>query len=208
VRREREIRGAFYELFTHIDLVYYEKKNSELHLISEASIVDSFDVLRQDLKCISYGSYFVELVTALTELHDPSPEIFTLLDVIFRYLPVMSAEKLARLFEVRLLREAGLLPDMGLAAAPGQKVFFSSMHGRAVTEAEKRQYPDARLITKESHETLQYYGTQDLLECLKYRTAPHTDEQIKLIMKDFLDYHLGTPLKSRQFLSFITPVLS
>lgn len=208
VRREREVRGAFYELFTHIDLVYYEKTRSDLYLISEASIVDSFDTMRQSLETIAYGSYFVELVNGLTELYDPHPEIFNLLDVVFRYLPVMPPEKLARLFEVRLLKETGLLPDMTLPAGGGEKIFFSVIHGRVLTERELRQFPDAQSLTRETYETMKYYGSQDLLDCIKYRTTPQINESIRRMMGGFLDYHLGTYLKSRQFLQNIAPVLA
>ncbi|MGH7890395.1 MAG: DNA repair protein RecO, partial [Thermodesulfobacteriota bacterium] len=40
VRREREMRGALYELFTHLEILFYEKTRSDLHLVSEASILN------------------------------------------------------------------------------------------------------------------------------------------------------------------------
>lgn len=207
VRREREVRGAFYELFTHLDIVYYEKARSDLYLISEASIIDSFDTVRQRLDTIAYGSYFVELINGLTELYDPHPEIFDLLDVIFRYLPVMPPEKLARLFEVRLLKEVGLLPDVGLVQPSGTTLFFSVAQGRIIAETDRKLYPDAKTITPETADVLKYYGSQDLLNCLKYRVSPHSTDQIRNLIGEFLDYHLGTHLKSRHFLHTIAPVL-
>src|SRR6185436_7626614 len=57
VRLERETRGALYELFSYLDIVYYEKSKSDLHLISEAAILDSYDAIRTRLDCIAYASY-------------------------------------------------------------------------------------------------------------------------------------------------------
>ena len=95
VHREGEIRQAGFELFTHAEYIFYEKKHSDLHLISEASILDSHHALRDRLDGIAYASYFCELVDELTEVQDPHPRIFDLLKESFHFLPVIPPPRLA-----------------------------------------------------------------------------------------------------------------
>src|SRR3989338_3444317 len=86
VRREREARGAIFELFTRLEIIFYEKIHSDLHLISEGFILDSNDHIRTRLDAIAYASYFCELVDQLCEVHDPHQGVFDLMDFSFRFI--------------------------------------------------------------------------------------------------------------------------
>ena len=211
VRKEREMRGALFELFTHADIIFYEKIRSELHLISEASIIDSFDVLRTRLDTIAYASYFAELVEVLTEVQDPHESIFCLLEVCFRYLPAIPGEKIARLFEVKLLSEIGWLPHLNDCLQCRESVpeagFFSVSQGGVLCVRCSRAFADARPLSAEALRQMRFYTVQSLEEAIK-RPAPGAAEQeLKKLMEHFLLYRLSGALKSRQFMDSIQPAL-
>ena len=101
VRKERESRGATFELFTHLEIVFYEKIRSDLHLVSDAFIIDSNDTIRLSLDAITYASYFVELIDYLNEVHDPHPGIFDLLQFSLKFIfvspfPILSVIKVLK----------------------------------------------------------------------------------------------------------------
>jgi len=212
VRSEREMRGALFELFTRLEIVFYEKVRSDLHLLSEAFILESQDRLRTDLATISYASYLSELVDRVTEVHDPHEKIFDLLDFSFRFLGSLAPEDLVRLFEVKLLHEVGWLPYLeGCLACQDTKLeagFFSIQQGALFCSRCARDQRDARPISREALAAIRHAVRHDLETGLKHRIGSGARKEIGTLLEQFLLYRLGGPLKSRGFLKSIRPVLA
>jgi len=211
VRRERELRGAVYELFTHVDIVFYEKTRSDLHLISEASILDSFEILRSRLETIAFASYFAELVDVLTEIQDPHEGVFSLLEVCLRYLPAIPGEMLSRLFEVKLLTEIGWLPYLDNCIQcrkfPSGDARFSISQGALLCGVCGAAHRDARPISAEALSTLRLYSSRSLEEGLRFKPGPSTEKELRLLIQDFLQYRAQVSFKSRQFMESIQTFL-
>jgi DNA repair protein RecO (recombination protein O) len=208
VRKEREMRGAMYEIFTHLEIIFYEKSRSDLYLISDAAIIDSHDVLRTRLDTISYASYFSELVNVLTELYDPHPEIFDLMDVIFRYLPLIDSAKLILLFEVCFLNELGLLPkNLSMASELSRSIYFSVSQGKVLSDNQRKDFPDAVSVSRAALELLDYFGTHSLEQSIKHRVGAQTEKELAKLIHNFLEYQTGIPLKTSQFLKQLTNIL-
>jgi len=211
VRREREMRGAQFELFTHLEMIFYEKTRSDLHLISEAAILESHDSLRTQLQRIVYASYFSELVDRLSENHDPHEGIFELLDFSFRFLTSVPGTRIARLFEIRLLREIGWIPYLDAClkcrASHLERGFFSVVQGALFCPVCGPGFSDARPINPEALAILRYYATHSLESSLKFRVGRQAERELEGLMEKFLLYRLGSPLKSRIFMDQIQPVL-
>ncbi len=210
VRKERELRGADYELFTHLEIVFYEKTRSDLHLISDAAILESNDGLRTRLPAIVYASYFSELVDSFFEVHESHPPVFELLKFAFRFLPSISEEKLSRLFEISLLREVGWVPYLDhclKCQTPLEQGFFSAVQGALFCANCARQHPDAKPIRAEALSVLRYYLDHPLEESIKLKMTQQTEHELGLLMERFLTFRFNTPLKTRSFLSQIQPLL-
>lgn len=211
VRREREIRGALYELFTKLEIVYYEKLRSDLHLISDAAIVNSHDGLRMRLETITFASYYAELVEHVCEIYDPHPGIYELLDFALRFLPSVPAAKLTRLFEVKLVREIGWVPYLkncfACQTATFAKGFFSIQQGGLLCSACVREFPDARPISPEALETLRYFDDHAPEIAVRWHVSSKVLAELDHLLRYFLLYRLNTELKSRRFLEQIQSVL-
>ncbi len=211
VRLERETRGALFELFSFLDIVYYEKTKSDLHLLSEAAIIDGYDSVRTRLESISYASYFAELVDTLTEIHDPHENVFHLLDFCLRYLSSLPGTRLARLFEIKLLNEIGWLPYLEKCIrcdkSVPEKGFFSARQGALVCAACVEHYQDALPLAAEALAVMRHYIKHDLDQAIKFTVSPQTEIGLQKIMSRFLLERLNHPLKSTCFLDKITPIL-
>lgn len=204
VRLERETRGAMYELFSHLEIVYYEKTRSDLHLVSEAFLMDSYDAFRGRLESIAYASYFVELVDELTEIHDPHPQIFDLLDFCFQYLASLPGPRLARLFEIKLLNEIGWLPYLeGCLTCHKpvpEKGFFSARQGALLCIDCAKAHPDALPIDREALSVLRFYVQNDLSYAIKMAPNQAAEKELDRLMNRFLVDRLAKTLKSRSFM--------
>lgn len=221
VRRERELRGPLYELFTQLEIVFYEKLRSDLHLVSEASMLKSHIGVRARLETIAYASYFSELADSLSELHDPHEGIYELLTFVFQYLPAVPPEKLSRLFEIKLLREIGWIPYLSACvnceSAVMENGFFSVKQGalicpacspRFAGEAGRQHFSDARALGREALETLRYYADHSLEQGLKRHVRAATGEELKDVLQQFFLYRLGQPLKSQRFMEQMGTLVS
>lgn len=211
VHREGEIRQAGFELFTHAEYIFYEKKRSDLHLISDAAILDSHNAIRNRLEGIAYASYFCELTDELTEIHDPHPEIFDLLKTSFHFLPVIRPDRLSVLFEIKLICAMGWLPHLDscleCGAKPLEQGLFSVRHGALICEKCRAKDPNAQPVKSATLAVLRSYTHDDVEACLRVSHSATIENQIQILMAAFLNYRLGKTLKSKRFLGSIKPCL-
>jgi len=211
IHREGEIRQAGFELFTHAEYVFYEKKRSDLHLISDAAILESHHALRDRLDGIAYAGYFCELVDELTEIQDPHPKIFELLKDSFRFLAVVPPQRLETVFVTQLLREMGWLPFLEecleCGVRPLEKGFFSIRHGALLCEHCRSRDASALPIASGPLEVLRSYSKDSMGDCLRETLSARIESQVQTIMTTFLNYRLGKVLKTRKFLDSIRSVL-
>jgi len=211
VHREGEIRQAGFELFTHAEYIFYEKKRSDLHLISDATILESHHALRDRLDGIAYASYFCELVDELTEVQDPHPEIFTLLKESFRFLSVIPPSRLETVFVTQLLKEMGWLPFLEscleCGAKPLEKGIFSIRHGALVCGRCLKKDPAAQPMGSGELAVLRAYTKDPLEDGLRLSLSSLVENQVRTVITTFLNYRLGKVLKTRKFLDSIRSVL-
>lgn len=211
VRREREPRSAFYELFTHLEIVFYEKTRSDLHLISDAAVLDTYDNLRTRLDSISYASYFAELADCFLEVHDAHESVFETLLFCFRYLPSIDPERVSRIFETKLLHETGLLPFLEgcleCRAPLPEGGFFSVAQGAIFCHQCQGRVTDAGPISAAGLAALRYYAGHTPEESLKFRSTPASEKELARLMERFVLYRVSQPLKSRRFMAEIQPFL-
>jgi DNA repair protein RecO (recombination protein O) len=108
------------------DIVLLHKASDALDLIIEAVPVERFAPLRRDLAALYAGYYIAELLTDLTDLHDPHPRLFDAALVTLRHLgdPGSRPRRVFR-FELACLRELGLMPALDICAHCGAEVVAS-----------------------------------------------------------------------------------
>lgn len=117
-RKRRGIPGGI-DLFQLLEIVFIEKPGA-LGLLTEWSLREDFAGLRTDLRR-GYAAFFVaELLTALTEEHDPAPEVFDLAcETLALLCDARRPEVVVHAFEARFLRLIGLLPRFDACASCG-----------------------------------------------------------------------------------------
>lgn len=112
----RRPRGPFQgglDLLGVSDIVILHKASESLDLLTEAVSTERFPSLRRDLAALYAGFYIAELLTDLTDFHDPHPKLFDAAVVTLRHLgePSLRDLRLPR-FELACLRELGHLPAL------------------------------------------------------------------------------------------------
>ncbi|HOG23779.1 MAG TPA: DNA repair protein RecO [Candidatus Omnitrophota bacterium] len=212
VHREGEIRQAGFEIFTRAEIVFYEKKRSDLHLITESAILESYHSIRDNLETIAYGSFLCELVDELTEIQDPHPAILELLLTAFHYLSVIPPEKLTTVFTVKFFGEMGLIPYtescVSCNAKPIERGYFSIKQGALLCDGCRSRDQGAPAISPAGLELLRTLSRMDMTEGLRQPHSAHAFTEVRRLITQFLNYRTGKVLRSRRFIDSIRPALS
>ncbi|MDT9001289.1 DNA repair protein RecO [Paucibacter sp. APW11] len=157
------------------------------------------------------GYYLNELLLKLLARQDPHPALF---DAYARTLPLLQAGEDAlaqaalRAFELRLLSETGLLPDLSLATLtqaplqPGGRYWLSAEAGvEAVEMAQSQAFAAEQLVQLEA---ALLHGSVEALQqaCLGALPA------LKASLRGLLHYHLGhKPLRTRSVMLDVQKLL-
>src|SRR5208282_2281349 len=78
IRKDPKKFGSSADQFSVNDIVYYQHRNSDLHLVSHCDMKDFFSGLRRDLKRMTAASYASELIDALMPAEEQNLEIYQL----------------------------------------------------------------------------------------------------------------------------------
>jgi DNA repair protein RecO (recombination protein O) len=105
------------------DIVIFTKTSEALEALAEAAPVERFPSLRRDLAALYAGCYIAELLSELTDLHDPHPKLFDAARITLRHLgdARLRSQRVLR-FELACLRELGLSPSLDRCAQCGGDV--------------------------------------------------------------------------------------
>ena len=213
VRKEGTPHPNCFEPFTLVEIVFYEKLRSELHLISEATLLESFGVLRSHLETLATAYYFSELVDQLTEPEDSHARIFELLEFAFRWLPSLDLLFLTRLFEIQLLSEIGLLPNLEDCLGCGERnleqAYFSVRQGGLFCPSCRKKAPESILIRHQAVEMMKLFMGERIQEAARKNLGKeigvHSDEksamdEIGNLVSRFITERLGKRLVTQRFL--------
>jgi len=111
-RPKSPFRGKL-DLFYLADFSFRRSRRSELHTLTEVALRESHRPLRKDLHRLQQASYCAALIEQTSETETPVPALFELVRGLLAHLcaqPV--APKTVLAFELKLLRELGLMPEM------------------------------------------------------------------------------------------------
>lgn len=112
VRKEASSDLVHFETLNHLDIVFYEKSQADLHLLSDSFLMDPMLSIRNSFKTYAFGCFLAELVDSLFDVHAAFPAIF---DKLLETLAQITPENVSfysLVFELDVLNAAGLTPGM------------------------------------------------------------------------------------------------
>ena len=200
--------GASMEIFALDDLVFYERRKSDIFTISQCDLSEFFGPIRASLEKLSYASYLTELTDSVTALGDKNSEVFDLLLGSLRLLAgEASTKRVARIFEIKLLSQLGIMPTFescvncgGLVDASSR---FSLRHGGLIC---KKCFPadlEARSILQGTVKFIEHIRSLPFDRVANVKVSSDVGHELERILRKFLDYHIERRLKTVEFLKVI-----
>ncbi|NQT22549.1 MAG: DNA repair protein RecO [Candidatus Omnitrophica bacterium] len=198
--------GALYEVFTLDRIVFYEKKNKDLFIISQCELIDFFPELRESLEKLGYASYFTELIDLAVESGEKNKAIFKLLLDSLRILSEPgSAKRLTRVFEIKLLKELGLMPGLKSCVSCGKEVAtgkagFSIIGGGILCRDCFKSDPKVRPILAGTLNFIEHVSVTPMDKISRIKVSTDVGRELERVMADFLSFHINRKFKSIEFL--------
>jgi len=180
-----------------------------LDVITQIEVKESFPRIRADLRKTAYSTYLAELIDKVVEERDPNPDAFDLLlSALYLMERPNDPEKIARMFDLKLMKLVGyeptldrcITPQKGLKPLPKGGLHFSPELGGVVC----RQYgplpEDAFSVSREALSTMTTLMAADAPEIERMEIPRKTLDEISRVTRWFIRYRVERELKSLDFI--------
>ncbi len=194
------------ELFSLNDVIFYKKRNSSLHLISQCDVKNNFDMLRKNISKIGMSSIMMELVDAIMQPEDKNEEIFDLTLTSLKELELSyNPDKIITIFKIKLLALSGFKPHFDSCVSCASRILgeskFSLSLGGLLCASCCRKDLGARSIFRGTIATILHIEKSDFKNTLNLGMNPQIKRELDAILNAFLNFHLEKELKSQKVLN-------
>lgn len=206
VRGQRGQYGISPQLFSLNEIVFYERKDKDVFIVSQCELKEFFASIREGLEQTSYAMYFIELVNSLTPTGEKNEKMFELLENCLRLLDgTASARRTARIFEIKLLALIGLMPSLSRCVLCGSAKMasqprFSFKDGGVLCEAcaakEKTSFP----ISTGTLNFIDHINRSEWGLIPRIKVSMDVGRQVEETLRRFLNYHLHINPRSLEFM--------
>lgn len=205
IRKEPVKFASPVELFSLNEIIFYRKRNSSLHLVSQCDVREGFYLIRESMSKIGVASVMMEITDAVMPSEDKNEEVFDLLLGCLRELENNSSpEKIRMIFTIKLLALSGFKPHFDSCVACGNRIIneskFSLALGGLLCERCYRRDTAARSIFKGTVATILYIQRNDFKSNLNLGLNPQIKKELDLVLNSFLTFHLQKQFKAQKVL--------
>jgi DNA repair protein RecO (recombination protein O) len=206
IRKEPRKFASTLEPFSLNEVIFYKKRNSELHLVSQCDLRNNFAGIRNDVQKIAYASSMMDLLDIITSQQDPSAEIFNLtLECLQKINETIYAQKIVRIFKIKILSFSGFKPHFDSCICCGDKILdkakFSFRLGGLICYRCFSRDIKSRLVFRGTVATIRHIEKNNLADNLRLGINQQIKRELDLVLNTFLEFHLGKRLKSEKVLS-------
>jgi DNA repair protein RecO (recombination protein O) len=190
------------------DAVFTHRPEKDLATLTEWKLREGHPCIRRDLRSLYLGLYAAELITLLLQEHDPHTHLYDRFERTLTELGTPRAEEAFLAFELDLLRETGIMPELGACVECGRAVgsretaCFSPSRGGVVcrnceSAAHDRISFDARLLGL-VQAILRLPRANGAAQRLP-RLTRHQTDPLNRILADHLLNTLGRPMRLTRY---------
>jgi DNA repair protein RecO (recombination protein O) len=201
-------------LFSHLRLIFFDREGMGLVRAEGCDLLHSFPRIREDLKKIFYGNYYLELVNEMAGEREANPEAF---DLLLSFLLNLEKEELQEetlsMFEIRILSLFGYRPNMKRCDLckkdwedfqEVRTVFFSPEKGALVCEGCSKTLNNLISLSLGTARLIERISQMELGKIHRLKFTPQALSESRELLPKFITYQLGKELRSLRVLKSIS----
>ena len=205
IRDEPQKFASNFEQFSHNEIIFYQKRNSSLHLVSQADKLNNFEGLKQNIDRVGMASYMLELVSVTMAAEDKNEQVFDLLNICLKELEIsINPDKVMTIFKIKMLALSGFKPHFDSCVSCSSRILgeskFSLMLGGLLCSGCFKKDVAARSIFRGTVASILHIEKNDFTANLKLGMNPQIKRELEIILNAFLNFHLEKELKSQKVL--------
>lgn len=206
IRKEPKKFASTLEAFSCNEIIFYQNRNNDLHLVSQCDLINSFNSIRNNLTKFAMANYAVELIDSIVAPEDKNEDLFLLLVKFLEEISNNSREidKLLHIFQIKVLDLSGFKPNIESCISCKKHISdgtkFSYREGGLLCSDCCTKDRSAKSILKGTIASLTYIGENDWENLKRFKLNADIQKEIKDILENFISFHLETKLKSSDFL--------
>jgi DNA repair protein RecO (recombination protein O) len=208
IRSESKKFSSSMETFSYNDIIFYKKRNSNLHLVSQCELRDNFFALRYNVSKIGICSVMMELLDSIMPPEDKNEEVFDLTLSSLKELEVTANPyKILTIYKIKILSLSGFKPHFDSCSCCNCRIIgeskFSLNLGGLVCPGCYKKDLRARTIFRGTIASILHIQKNDFKTNLNLGLNPQIKKELDLILNAFLNFHLEKELKTEKVLSNI-----
>lgn len=201
-RRFQNVLG----LFSHLRLQFFDREGMNLVRVEGGDLLHSFPNIRENLKKIYYGNYYLELMNEMSGERESNPEAF---DLLLSFLTGLDAtgpeEERLRMFEIRMLALFGYRPYLtrcGLCKGGWEEmreapvVFFSLDKGTLICAKCAKNGKGLVSLSLGTARLIDHVSQTELSKLDRLRFTPEALAESRAVLPGFIARQIGKELKS------------
>jgi len=201
------------EPFSYNEIIFYKKRNSQLHLVTQCDVRDNFDAVRRDMVKVGTSSLMMEMLAALMQPEDKNEDIFNLtLECLAELKNTFKPEKVLTIFRIKLLAFSGFKPHFDSCVSCGEKILsqskFSLILGGLLCTRCCRKDAASRSIFRGTVASILHIERNDFRSNLNLGLNPQIKKELDVILNAFLNFHLEKDFKSQRVLNKLDNFIS
>ncbi|MEI7998723.1 MAG: DNA repair protein RecO [Candidatus Omnitrophota bacterium] len=197
--------GSSLDRFTVNDIVYYQYRNSDIHLVSQCDMKEFYSGFRQDLKRLTAASYAAELLDTLVMTDQENLHLYELMQNFLKSLEtVEDINKLVHIFQIKVLQFSGFRPHLDSCVRCQKKItgqtIFSMPLGGLVCVSCKAPAGSMVAVTKGTVASIMHIEESPWEVTLRLGLSDRMKKELKYVLNHFLVFHLERHLRSTRYL--------
>ena len=206
IRLDPEKFASNLDIFSLNEIIFYRKRNSSVHLVSQVDKRNDFHGIRQDIIKVGLASFMLELVSAVMAQEDKNEEVFDLAVSCLKELENSTLpEKIMTIFKIKILSLSGFKPQIESCVSCAERIFdqskFSLSLGGLLCQKCFSKDLSSRSIFRGTIATILHIEKNDLKTNLNLGMNPQIKRELEIILNAFLTFHLERELKSQKVLN-------
>lgn len=205
IRKDPRKFGSSLEKFSVNDIVFYQYRNSDIHLVSQCDMKEYYWPIRQDFKKLTAASYILELVDAIMPVEQRNDGIY---DLMLQYYSSLAyaddISKLVHVFQIKTLLHSGFRPHLDACVRCSKKVRgetrFSMQLGGLICGVCRPSGVDVAVVSRGTVASILHIEQNAWDKSLRLGLSGPVKRELKYVLNNFLVFHLEKNLRSAKYL--------
>jgi DNA repair protein RecO (recombination protein O) len=213
VRRPMSRIAGHFELFTHDHVMLAHGR--ELDTVTQASCIQPFRRLHEDMAALAQTYHLAELVDSLVEDRDPHPDVFALLKEGLAALDDGEVEigLVARHFELHLLGAVGFRPELTLCLGCATQIQpdengYSAVRGGVFCPSCAAHEPTARSLEVDTLKLLRFLQRTPSACNIALRAPLGVGRGAERVLRRHIEHVLERRLRAAEFVRIVAETVA